>query len=69
MITDKELKKNGIKYPKAFRIGYNYAYYGETYAFGENTHKTDLKHVPNNVKDKEAWINDWHSGCGIGCEE
>lgn len=55
-------------YRKAFWEGFYYAFYGETWGFGEHSEKEDFKHIPKNVKNKEKWLLAWHDGCGMGCE-
>ena len=57
-----------VKYPSAFQRGYDYAYGNDDWEFGEHSDEEDLAHIPKNVKDKKQWLNDWHFGCGVGCQ-
>lgn len=50
-------------YREAFWKGYNYAYYGKGYEFGE---VDALKHVPKKAKDKQKYITAWLDGNGMG---
>ena len=63
----KNIPYRGI-YRKAFWQGYDYAYCGKTYGFGENTMEEDKTNIPKRVKDKDKWLLAWHEGCAIGAE-
>ncbi len=59
----------GVKYKSAFKLGYDFAFDDDgKYEYGVAGHIYDLKAVPRNIKDKDAWIDDWQWGCAIGCE-
>lgn len=67
MTVIKNIPYRGV-YREAFWQGYNYAYGDDSFRFGENIAEEDFKHIPKGIKNKELWLEAWHSGCAIGAE-
>lgn len=55
-----------IKYKGAYKAGYDFAMSNDAWGFGEHSDEEDYKHIPKNIKDKKAWLEDWHFGYAVG---